>query len=804
MAAVNKPFRFQACWMSHEKFKEFVEENWPNEGVFPTRLEELSTKLQDWNKQVFGNIFRQKRELKARIEGCQRELSKQRIRYLIKLEARLRRELDEVLDREEALWYKKSRMEFIKDGDRNTSYFHQPEDFEDKLPWNLFQDFSSKDWVWLTKPFSIAEIEKAINNMGALKAPGPDGYQALFYRKNWDTVADSLCLMVIKALEGKGIPEGLNDTHLVLIPKDMGFPVLLVDVVMECVTTTRMQILWNGEPTEQFTPSRGVRQGDPLSSYLFVMCLEKLQQAIDLEVRNKNWRPITIGRNGPRVTNLFFADDMVLFGEANGEQALVMKYVLDNFCEALGEKISVTKSRVFFSSNTDEGTRHKASSAFRFEETEDLGTYLGMPTINGRVTRHTFEHLEDKINTRLAGWSTKKLSLAGRETLVKSTLLTMANYSMQTAKIPRTICDSIDRKARRFLWGGDETKKSIHLINWETVQQPKSHGGLGIVSARQANAAFLTKLGWRVLAEPQSLWSRVLQAKYCNNRCDIDIFQPKSNMSNVWAGISSQSKTIVRGTATAVGNGRRTLFWDHAWVDGVCLSDNVLAPIPENILGAIVSEMWCEFNGWKWDLFADYLPQDLLLKIASISLVNDPSLDDSLYWQGSSSGKFTIKFALGYLKGIDYDQLPEPPVWRTIWRLPVQQRARVFLWLAAHGRLMAELLALLAGLERAKSLNIPKLLINMDNSPYVNLINEDQLVSNGLKFIVKRCQELIRGGQWRVKLEHTFREANKVIDTAVTSKDGATATKCRIFMVDIEVRWAMVIEDLVNGDDVEV
>ncbi|XP_074290822.1 uncharacterized protein LOC141617528 [Silene latifolia] len=124
LAAVNRPFRFQACWLTHEKFKEFIEENWSQHGVFPARLEQLSSKLQDWNQQVFGNIFRQKRELKARIEGCQRELSLKRINYLIKLEARLRCELDEVLAREELLWYQKSQLDFIRDGDRNTSYFH--------------------------------------------------------------------------------------------------------------------------------------------------------------------------------------------------------------------------------------------------------------------------------------------------------------------------------------------------------------------------------------------------------------------------------------------------------------------------------------------------------------------------------------------------------------------------------------------------------------------------------------------------------------------------------------------------------
>lgn len=56
-------------------------------------------------------------------------------------------------------------------------------------------------------------------------------------------------------------------------------------------------------------------------------------------------------------------------------------------------------------------------------------------------------------------------------------------------------------------------------------------------SARQANSAFLTKLGWRILTEPNALWARVLRAKYCKGRCDVDMFEPKIGMSNVWNGI---------------------------------------------------------------------------------------------------------------------------------------------------------------------------------------------------------------------------------------------------------------------------
>ncbi|XP_074296948.1 uncharacterized protein LOC141627613 [Silene latifolia] len=121
---------------------------------------------------------------------------------------------------------------------------------------------------------------------------------------------------------------------------------------------------------------------------------------------------------------------MVLFAEANVDQAIIISKVLDVFCRASGEKVSIAKSRVFFSSNTRPEIQNAVSNTLGFDITNDLGSYLGMPTINGRVTRNTFSNIVERFNQRLAGWSTKHLSLAGRATLVQSTLSSMANYSM--------------------------------------------------------------------------------------------------------------------------------------------------------------------------------------------------------------------------------------------------------------------------------------------------------------------------------------------------------------------------------------
>lgn len=86
---------------------------------------------------------------------------------------------------------------------------------------------------------------------------------------------------------------------------------------MECVTTSSLSVLWNSEPKQYFKPSRGVRQGDPLSPYLFVMCMERLFQTIEEAIAQEKWNPIRASRDGPLLSNLFFADDVVLFAEAS-------------------------------------------------------------------------------------------------------------------------------------------------------------------------------------------------------------------------------------------------------------------------------------------------------------------------------------------------------------------------------------------------------------------------------------------------------------------------------------------------------
>ena len=115
-----------------------------------------------------------------------------------------------------------------------------------------------------------------------------------------------------------------------------------------------MQLLWNRSTSDSFFPSRGIRQGDPLSPYLFMLCMERLAQLIHLVIHDGSWKPIRLVRNGPTILHLFFADDMLLFAEASETQVNVIEEILHKFCVASGQKVSVTKTNVFFSKNVME------------------------------------------------------------------------------------------------------------------------------------------------------------------------------------------------------------------------------------------------------------------------------------------------------------------------------------------------------------------------------------------------------------------------------------------------------------------
>lgn len=159
---------------------------------------------------------------------------------------------------------------------------------------------------------------------------------------------------------------------------------------MVCVSLTSFKILWNGEPTAAFKAPRGLRQGDPLSPYLFVLYLERLGHMIYGKVNKGFWKPITLSRGGPSFSHLCFADNLILLAKADSSQALIIRDTLTAFCSEAEQKISFTKSSLLVSCNVNPSFACTISNILQIPLAIDLGKYLGVPSIQKRVTKETY------------------------------------------------------------------------------------------------------------------------------------------------------------------------------------------------------------------------------------------------------------------------------------------------------------------------------------------------------------------------------------------------------------------------------
>jgi hypothetical protein len=274
---------------------------------------------------------------------------------------------------------------------------------------------------------------------------------------------------------------------------EIKIPQGMVNVIMHAITSMETNVKWNGARAEYFRPQRGIRQGDPISPYLFVLCMDKLSHLIMHAVNVGDWRGIKAGRNGPMVSHLMFADDLLLFGEASEKQMKCVMDILNKFCSLSGQEVSHEKTSILFSKNVNRGLKDRLLHLSGFRETYDLGKYLGVPLIGRAPKRADYQYLIDQVSNKLSIWKARQLSFAGRVTLAKSVLEAVPIYPMMTSKIPKSCLDDIQKIQRQFIWGETENVRKFHAVRWSCVTMPKELGGLGMSRLDEMNKACLLK-----------------------------------------------------------------------------------------------------------------------------------------------------------------------------------------------------------------------------------------------------------------------------------------------------------------------
>ncbi|KAL0412200.1 UNVERIFIED_CONTAM: putative mitochondrial protein, partial [Sesamum latifolium] len=395
--------------------------------------------------------------------------------------------------------------------------------------------------------------------------------------KYWDKVGHTaLKLDLSKAYDR------VEWNFLLRVLEKLGFHPHFITLIRMCVSTVSYSIMLSGRKFGHFKPQRGLRQGDPLSPYLFLFCTEALSHLIRLEEARGNLTGVAVSRHAPRVSHLLFADDTLIFCQATEEAIQCIKNILSLLEAASGLKVSVEKSSIVFSKNTPIAVKEHLANLMGMRLEERHNKYLGLPTTVGRSKREVFQHVKERVWAKLQDWQAKNLSQAGKVTLIKSVIQSIPTFVMSFFRLPTNICGKIE--------------------------------------------TLLAKQFWRIATNPDCLLSKVLKSKYFP---ETDVFeaQVRPLSSATWRGILETRPVVVGGSRWQVGSSKDIHIWSNRWLPRLDTFRVLTAPhtLPMDTMVAELLED--EGNGWNVELVSSIFIKEDVDCILSIPLPADRGRD---------------------------------------------------------------------------------------------------------------------------------------------------------------------------------
>ncbi|RVX10222.1 LINE-1 reverse transcriptase-like [Vitis vinifera] len=780
------PFRFENMWLKVDGFKDLLREWWQGTVVRGKASFRLASKL--------------KVEFWDRVES-ERSLSEN--------ETEMKKEAKETFKKwvllEETHWRQVSRELWLKEGDKNTGFFHRMANAHrrnnslDRIKINgvwraeeqevregivqNFQQLLTEEPSWradieglhlprlnsceaegLEVPFTMEEIHSALMGMNGDKAPGPDGFTGAFWQNCWEFVKEEIMDLFKEFYVQKSFEKSLNTTFLVLIPKKggaedlgefrpisllgglyklvakvlanrlkkvlgkvvsmdqnafvrgrqildaalllmrwltsgtsvlqkMGFGTRWMEWIWWCISTAKFSILVNGVPAGFFPSSKGLRQGDPLSPYLFVMGMEVLSALIRRAVGGGFVSGCSLkGRGGlvMEVSHLLFADDTIIFCEAKKEYLTSLCWILAWFEAASGLRINLAKSELIPIGEVEDIEEMAVELGCKVGALPSV--YLGLPLGAHHKAISMWDGVEERMRRRLALWKRQYISKGGRITLIKSTLASIPIYQLSLFRMPKSVAKRLEKLQRDFLWGGGRMERKVHLIKWEVVCTHKVNGGLGIRKIDLLNKALLSKWIWRFAFEEDILWKKVIGVKYGQEGLGWRTNEARGAFGvGVWKEILKEANWCWDNIRFKVGKGTRVNFWTDHWCGDEALSRS----FPQLFALAVhknetISEVWDSSlgqGGWNLRFTRDSNDWELDLIEAMFNMLRDFKIsqeEDSVVWRGGGQGTFGVRSAYNLLAAPNSIDFPV----RCIWVDKVPTKAAFFAWEATWGKIL--------------------------------------------------------------------------------------------------------------------
>jgi len=278
--------------------------------------------------------------------------------------------------------------------------------------------------------------------------------------------------------------------------KRLGFVEKWIKWIKSCLNSA-VSTLVNRCPIKDFRLTRGLRQGDPLASFLFLIVAESLEGMVREASRTGVLEGVRVGHLGVEVKLLQFVDDMLFFCQPNFQYVLIIKTILRSFELTSGLKVKFHKSQIgaigisYMDLNIFSNCLNCGRMSFPFD-------YLGVRIGGNHKMLEFWRPIIHKIQYRLFIWKGKLLSIAGQIYFIKSVVTALPLFYMSFFKVPKQVCKEIRSIQINFLWGWGSEGKKIPWVAWNKVCMPAEEGGLGIRDIQRFNVTLVAKWKWRL------------------------------------------------------------------------------------------------------------------------------------------------------------------------------------------------------------------------------------------------------------------------------------------------------------------
>ncbi|GJS62004.1 RNA-directed DNA polymerase, eukaryota, reverse transcriptase zinc-binding domain protein [Tanacetum coccineum] len=467
------------------------------------------------------------------------------------------------------------------------------------------------------------------------------------------------------------------------ILKKFGFGDKWCKWIHSCLQSSKGSILINDSPMPEFQFFKGLKQGDPLSPFLFILVMESLHLSFQRVVDAGLFSGIKLD-SSMSVSHLFYADDAIFMGQWNQSNIDTIVRVLKVFHSASGLRINMKKSKLMGiavdASRVEQAIRQIGCMALKMPF-----KYLGS-VVGDRMSRvKAWNDVIDTLVTRLSRWKLKTISIGGRLTLLKSVLGSTPIFHMSIYKVPMAVLRTMEGIRARFFNGADNKVRKSSWVSWNQVMASKDAGGLGVASLFALNRGLLFKWVWRFITQKNSLWAKVITAIHGDDGKIGKTVKP--TFPSIWLNIIQEVAVmklkgidVVSFIKPKCGDGTNISFWNDAWRGDVAFK--ILAPriyMLESMKDIQVATKLSHVD-LEWSFRrksrggAEQIQMTTLKEILEGCILSDTK--DTWTWSLEGSGEFSVS---SIRKTIDAAFLPCGNV-KTRWVKEVPIKINILAW----------------------------------------------------------------------------------------------------------------------------